>query len=241
MLSRAEFDRCLLSWIQSLHEATDGQVIVIDGKTLRDSFDKASNKSAIHMISAWASANSISLGQSPTVPVRQRHSTNTGHGRRESRWHYVCGVPRDLPDRDRWPVDVTFREDHCRIRKGNADANFSILRRIALMLLKNEKTAKRRSEEQAAFSRLGRRLPAQSPCRLLSYGAIALRETAGTSGPYEVIRQCVVTPRSSREDEPSCVYQACQLNQRASSHPPSIRGMPRFQHIRTLGSVRFAG
>ena len=42
-------------------------------------------------------------GQMPTVPVRQRHSTNTGHGRRESRWHYVCGVPRDLPDRDRWP------------------------------------------------------------------------------------------------------------------------------------------
>jgi len=115
MLSRAEFDRCLLSWIQAVHEATDGQVIVIDGKTLRGSFDKASNKSAIHMISAWASANSISLGQMPTVPVRQRHSTNTGHGRRESRWHYVCGVPRDLPDRDRWPVDVTFREDHCRI------------------------------------------------------------------------------------------------------------------------------
>ena len=42
------------------------------------------------------------------------------------------------------------------------------------MLLKNEKTAKRRSEEQAAFSRLGRRLPAQSPCRLLTYGTIAL-------------------------------------------------------------------
>jgi predicted transposase YbfD/YdcC len=37
-----------------------------------------------------------------------------------------------------WQLDVTFREDHCRIRKGNADANFSILRRIALMLLKNE-------------------------------------------------------------------------------------------------------
>ena len=39
-------------------------------------------------------------------------------------------------------LDGTFWEDHCRIRKGNADANFSILRRIALMLLKNEKTAK---------------------------------------------------------------------------------------------------
>ena len=41
-----------------------------------------------------------------------------------------------------WQLDVTFREDHCRIRKGHADANFSFLRRFALSLLKNEKTAK---------------------------------------------------------------------------------------------------
>ncbi len=38
-------------------------------------------------------------------------------------------------------LEVTFREVHRRIRKGNADADFSILRRIAPMLLKNEKTA----------------------------------------------------------------------------------------------------
>jgi hypothetical protein len=37
---------------------------------------------------------------------------------------------------------MTFGEDQCRIRKGNTDANFSILRRTALSLLKNEKTAK---------------------------------------------------------------------------------------------------
>jgi hypothetical protein len=48
MLSPAEFERCLLSWIQALHEVTGGQVIAIDGKTLRGSFDKASSKSAIH-------------------------------------------------------------------------------------------------------------------------------------------------------------------------------------------------
>jgi hypothetical protein len=41
-----------------------------------------------------------------------------------------------------WQLAVAFREDHSRIRKGNADANASILRRIALMHLKNEKTAK---------------------------------------------------------------------------------------------------
>ncbi|NQV24012.1 MAG: ISAs1 family transposase, partial [Rhodopirellula sp.] len=40
-----------------------GQIIAIDGKTLRRSYDRASGKSAIHMVSAWASANHISLGQ----------------------------------------------------------------------------------------------------------------------------------------------------------------------------------
>ncbi len=59
----AEFEKCLLSWITDLHEITDGQVVAIDGKTLRRSFDAASEKSAIHMVSAWATANHISLGQ----------------------------------------------------------------------------------------------------------------------------------------------------------------------------------
>jgi predicted transposase YbfD/YdcC len=59
----AEFEKCLLSWITALHEITDGQVIAIDGKTLRRSFDQASSKSAIHMVSAWATTNHISLGQ----------------------------------------------------------------------------------------------------------------------------------------------------------------------------------
>ena len=59
----AEFERCLLGWITSLHEVTTGQLVAIDGKTLRQSFDKADAKSAIHMVSAWATANHISLGQ----------------------------------------------------------------------------------------------------------------------------------------------------------------------------------
>jgi len=59
----AEFERCLLSWITALHEVSAGQVVAIDGKTLRRSYDKANSKSAIHMVSAWATANHISLGQ----------------------------------------------------------------------------------------------------------------------------------------------------------------------------------
>ncbi|SIO10307.1 hypothetical protein SAMN05444166_2462 [Singulisphaera sp. GP187] len=39
-----------------------------------------------------------------------------------------------------WQLDVTFGEDQSRIRKGHADANFSIVRRMALSLLKNEES-----------------------------------------------------------------------------------------------------
>jgi predicted transposase YbfD/YdcC len=266
----AEFEACLLNWITALHEITDGQLVAIDGKTLRRSFDAASGKSAIHMVSAWATANHISLGQvtvdeksneitaipkllrmleisgslvtidamgcqteiaktiidskadyvlavkknQPTLydgiswffltnreqnfaGVRvSRHETHEkGHGREETRLYYVCSVPRDLPDRKRWPglaaigwtindtmrdgkrcyemryyimsrklsakefaaavrghwsienslhwqLDVTFGEDQSRLRRGHADANFSILRRTALSLLKNNKTLK---------------------------------------------------------------------------------------------------
>jgi predicted transposase YbfD/YdcC len=59
----AEFEQCFLNWITAVQDITDGQVIAIDGKTLRRSFDAASSKAAIHMVSAWATANHVSLGQ----------------------------------------------------------------------------------------------------------------------------------------------------------------------------------
>lgn len=173
----AEFEKCLLRWITALHEVTDRQVVAIDGKTLRRSFDAASSKAAIHMVSAWATANSISLGQvvvdeksneitaipkllemlelsgalvtidamgcqtdiaeaiveadadyvlaakgnQPTlrdglqfffadhraddfarVTVRRHETHEHAHGRDEMRFYYVCPVPDDLPDKERW-------------------------------------------------------------------------------------------------------------------------------------------
>lgn len=266
----AEFEACLLSWITALHEITGGQVVAIDGKTLRRSFDAAASKSAIHMVSAWATANHITLGQvvvdeksneitaipkllemleisgslvtidamgcqteiaqkiieaeaDYVLAVKEnqktlydaiswffltlramafarvrvsRHETHEkAHGREETRQYFVCAVPRDLRDRKRWPklaaigwaisttvrdgrhchdmryyimscklsarqfaaavrghwsienslhwqLDVTFQEDQSRLRRGNADVNFSILRRTALSLLKNNTTLK---------------------------------------------------------------------------------------------------
>ena len=265
-----EFEPILLAWLTELHKITNGQVIAIDGKTLRRSYDHASGKAAIHMVSAWATANHLSLGQTivdqksneitaipklleiievsgglvtidamgcqteiaakiidegadyclavkgnqPTlhegikafflshleddfarVDVAEHHTKETAHGRIDERSYYLCELPEDLSDGSRWKglqaigmsinntqrrkgdeiavryyivskmlpgedfagavrghwgienschwqLDVTFGEDQCRIRKGHGDENFSTLRRTALSLLKQEKTAK---------------------------------------------------------------------------------------------------
>lgn len=57
------FSRCFASWMQSVAQTTEGEVVAIDGKTLRRSFDRASAKAAIHMVSAWAAENGVVLGQ----------------------------------------------------------------------------------------------------------------------------------------------------------------------------------
>ena len=58
-----EFQRGLLGGIEALHVATGRQVIAIDGKTLRRSFDRTKGKSALHLVHAWATANPLLLGQ----------------------------------------------------------------------------------------------------------------------------------------------------------------------------------
>lgn len=62
-LSAEEVEKGFASWISNLSQVTQGQVVAIDGKRLRGSYDKGSNKAAIHMVSAWATANQVSLGQ----------------------------------------------------------------------------------------------------------------------------------------------------------------------------------
>jgi predicted transposase YbfD/YdcC len=62
-LDTAEFLRCVQNWLRSLHLSLKEQGVAIDGKTLRGAFDAASGKSALHVVSAWASGLRLSLGQ----------------------------------------------------------------------------------------------------------------------------------------------------------------------------------
>lgn len=63
MLNAEAFQRSFMHWIERVFTVTKGQVIAIDGKTVRRSHDRTIGRNAIHMVSAWASVNGITLGQ----------------------------------------------------------------------------------------------------------------------------------------------------------------------------------
>ena len=269
-LCPVQLQSCFLSWVQSTVEISGGQIIPIDGKTLRRSYDKGRERGAIHMVSAWASANGVVLGQIKTeeksneitaIPQLlgmlaikgaiitidamgcQREiaksiidkeadyvlslkgnqgtlqedveyfwktaqtenfkgiiydyyeSTEKDHGRidvrrywvseelvsistkeawkglrsigmveserhigdkvtRETRY-YILSLAANAAEFARaarihwtienqlhWSLDMTFREDECRIRKDHAPENLAVIRHIVLNMLKSEKTAK---------------------------------------------------------------------------------------------------
>lgn len=273
IISAEKFQKCFHAWIQEVFQVTQGQVIAIDGKSLRRSFDRKSNKAAVHMVHAWATANGVLLGQQKTqdksneitaipelleiISVKgcvvttdamgcqkkiankihsqggdyllavkdnqkdlrksiettfvlalasdfksmaydKHESMDAGHGRTEKRtcyvlpkiymqqsklikWdglqslamvvnevinkisgeievesrYYISSLKTDakkildsvrshwsVENNLHWCLDVGFREDECRSRIGDSAENFSLLRRIALMLLKKEHTLK---------------------------------------------------------------------------------------------------
>lgn len=269
-----QFQNCFASWVRAVFPVTKGQVIAVDGKQARGSHDRANDKNAIHVVSAWATANHLVLGQQKvdeksneitaipellhllevngcivtidamgcqteiaeqiidqgadyvlTVKKNQPHlhedidfffqlahqnnfqkvdhtydrTVNKGHGRIETRqcwaisgeeslqflrgyeqWkalrtiamvngqrqingkttietrYYISSLANDakkilhaarshwgVENSLHWVLDVAMGEDDSRIRKDNAPENMATLRRIALNLLKQEKTLKR--------------------------------------------------------------------------------------------------
>jgi predicted transposase YbfD/YdcC len=65
-LDPAEFRQCFLAWVRSVVGEIGEQVVAVDGKTLRGSHDRAAGKGALHLVSAWATASGLVLGQVAT-------------------------------------------------------------------------------------------------------------------------------------------------------------------------------
>ena len=65
-LDPVQLQNCFISWTQAIAELLPGEVVAIDGKTARRSYDQAAKKGAIHMVSAWATQQSLTLGQVKT-------------------------------------------------------------------------------------------------------------------------------------------------------------------------------
>ncbi|OKW34406.1 ISAs1 family transposase [Escherichia coli] len=65
-ISPAKFHECFINWMRDCHSSDDKDVIAIDGKTLRHSYDKSRRRGAIHVISAFSTMHSLVIGQIKT-------------------------------------------------------------------------------------------------------------------------------------------------------------------------------
>jgi predicted transposase YbfD/YdcC len=63
LLSPAYFQEAFSQWIKAVVQQFEGQVVAIDGKRARRSYDTASGKGALYMVNAWATKNRVVLGQ----------------------------------------------------------------------------------------------------------------------------------------------------------------------------------
>lgn len=111
MLDTAEFLECLQAWVGHFQSALRDQGIAIDGKTMRRSFDHATGKSALHVVSAWATDLRVCLGQ---VAVDDKSNE-------------ITAVPRLLELLELTGAVVTLDAMHCQketaaaIRRQQAD------------------------------------------------------------------------------------------------------------------------
>ena len=66
LLDPEQFSACFMDWVRSVSDLAQGEVVAIDGKTLRGCHDRANGRGPLHMVSAWATENRMVLGQTRT-------------------------------------------------------------------------------------------------------------------------------------------------------------------------------
>jgi predicted transposase YbfD/YdcC len=68
VLDPLKFQNCLVKWVTALHELTQGQIVAIDGKVAREAFARSTDQGPLTLVSAWATANQVCLGQVAAPP-----------------------------------------------------------------------------------------------------------------------------------------------------------------------------
>ncbi len=63
MLDPKAFEACFMAWTQHLQQLTEGEILAIDGKSVRRSFDTATGQGALHLVSVWAAQARLVLAQ----------------------------------------------------------------------------------------------------------------------------------------------------------------------------------
>jgi predicted transposase YbfD/YdcC len=58
-----QFQECFLSWVNAIVGELELNVIAIDGKTLKQSYDRNDQQKALHLVTAWSSSHQLVLGQ----------------------------------------------------------------------------------------------------------------------------------------------------------------------------------
>jgi hypothetical protein len=101
LLDSDAFGKCYVDWIRALINMPD-DLVAIDGKTLRRSHDRSNDKSAIHMVNAWAVHHGLVLGQVKTE-AKSNEITAIPELLRASGSEGLSGDCRcyGLPERDR--------------------------------------------------------------------------------------------------------------------------------------------
>jgi predicted transposase YbfD/YdcC len=62
-LKPEELQKCFMGWMQAVQKVTEGELLNIDGKTLRGATEAGNSRSLIHMVSVWSASQHLVLGQ----------------------------------------------------------------------------------------------------------------------------------------------------------------------------------
>src|SRR4028119_2082921 len=58
-----QFQECFLTWVNSITQKLELGVIAIDGKTMKQSYDRNQSQKPLHIVSAWSAPHQLVLGQ----------------------------------------------------------------------------------------------------------------------------------------------------------------------------------